>query len=588
MSLRRRLLLAYLVPLLVTLASSVVVQRAFRASVTSQRDVLESNQIMSTTQHLLLLVIDAETGLRGFLLSGLDSFLTPYTHASEAISTSGAQLEALVANDPAQVARVRRIVSVFQEWREVVAEPQIASRRGGASLETVARRVAEGQGKQRTDVVRRAGSELIAVEQARLLERSRANEGVTRQAALLALLAPLIATAIALFIGLALARRIVRSVESVASAAEAIAAGRLSQRAGVRGTDEIARMATAFNTMGEWLVARTQEMDGLQRLGEMLHACNDPDEAYRIAATLAPQLFPAMSGVVWSMHKSHSHLSPVAAWGALDVATWGPPFPPDECWALRGGKAYLVEQHGIQIRCPHTPATAPAATLCVPLVAHGEILGVVQLGSAQGVIAEATQSLAEAACEQLALALSNLRLRDDLRQQSIRDALTGLFNRRYLEETLQRELARALRAGGKVGVLMVDVDHFKRLNDTEGHDAGDAVLRKLGETLAATFRASDIACRYGGEEFVVVLPDIKLPDLPARAELLRENVQRMTVLVSGKMLGTVSVSIGAAVFPEHGDSAAGLLHNADQALYRAKREGRNRVVLAGDAVPTRG
>jgi diguanylate cyclase (GGDEF)-like protein len=190
------------------------------------------------------------------------------------------------------------------------------------------------------------------------------------------------------------------------------------------------------------------------------------------------------------------------------------------------------------------------------------------------------QSLAESAGEHLALALANLRLRESLRQQSIRDPLTGLFNRRYLEETLERELARSRRSGGKLGVLFVDVDHFKRLNDSEGHDAGDAALRKLGAVMIACFRSSDVVCRYGGEELAVVLPDIDLENLRKRAEVLRESVQRMSVVVNAKMIGAITVSIGASLFPDHGDSAAMLLHNADQALYAAKREGRNRVVLA--------
>ena len=181
--------------------------------------------------------------------------------------------------------------------------------------------------------------------------------------------------------------------------------------------------------------------------------------------------------------------------------------------------------------------------------------------------------------EHIALALSNLKLKETLRQQSIRDALTGLYNRRYMEETLERELNRAAREDKPVGVMMFDIDHFKRFNDLEGHDAGDALLRELGAYLNRTIRGSDIVCRYGGEEFLVVLPGASKENSRLRAEEIRNGVKELLVYHLGKALAKCTISIGVAVYPEHERSAERLLKAADNALYRAKNEGRDRVVV---------
>jgi diguanylate cyclase (GGDEF)-like protein len=171
-------------------------------------------------------------------------------------------------------------------------------------------------------------------------------------------------------------------------------------------------------------------------------------------------------------------------------------------------------------------------------------------------------------------------LRESLRQQSVRDALTGLCNRRYLEETLTRECARAQRNQTPIAVFMIDVDHFKQFNDRHGHEAGDTVLREVGRLLREFARESDIAVRYGGEEFTLVLPDADGNVALDRAEALRAAVESLELSFHGSVLGTLTISIGIALYPEHGRSPNDVLRSADQALYVAKRNGRNRAQLA--------
>jgi diguanylate cyclase (GGDEF)-like protein len=221
--------------------------------------------------------------------------------------------------------------------------------------------------------------------------------------------------------------------------------------------------------------------------------------------------------------------------------------------------------------------------VCVPMIAQGDTLGVLTLCPPAAYPPELV-TLAESVAERFGLTLANLRLRDRLRNQSIRDPLTGLFNRRYLEETLSRELNRAERTSRPLALLLIDIDHFKRLNDTYGHDAGDAALAEVGRLLGRSFRSSDIACRYGGEEFVVVLPEAARGFAATRAEALREAVKELRVSARGAPIQPMSISIGVAHYPDDGRTPEDLVRAADVALYAAKAQGRDRVVVASPGV----
>ena len=281
------------------------------------------------------------------------------------------------------------------------------------------------------------------------------------------------------------------------------------------------------------------------------------------------------------LNASQNLVEAVAVWG--DSPACERVFTPEECWALRRGQLHAVDDPASGLICQHVGEPIPVGYLCVPMMGQGEALGVLHLqcGNASNDpvnrLSEAKRRLAVTAAGQLALA--NLRLRETLRMQSIRDPLTGLFNRRYMEESLARELRRAGRNQRRLGIMMLDLDHFKRFNDTHGHEAGDTLLRELGEFLRTRTRREDIACRYGGEEFVLVLPEATIEVTRQRGERLGDEFKRLNVQHRGQSLGAVSLSIGVAVFPDHGLTVEDLLRASDQALYRAKAEGRNRVVL---------
>jgi diguanylate cyclase (GGDEF)-like protein len=179
-----------------------------------------------------------------------------------------------------------------------------------------------------------------------------------------------------------------------------------------------------------------------------------------------------------------------------------------------------------------------------------------------------------------ALALSNIMHHEALQNYAIYDSLTGLFNRRYMEETLKREISRVARNKEPLGLIMVDIDHFKNFNDSYGHAAGDMLLRSIGDFFKDRIRREDIACRYGGEDFVLIMPGSSLENTCRRAEQLHEDIKRVRVRHRGTFISSVEVSMGVVVFSEHGTSAELLLESADKALYKAKSLGRNRIVVA--------
>ena len=346
-------------------------------------------------------------------------------------------------------------------------------------------------------------------------------------------------------------------------------------------TAELAQLSAEAKEKADALLARNREINLLGELGDLLQRCANVEEACEIIPKYGARLFEGDSGGVYLTSASRNVLERVAAWGQLHAEGI---FAPEECWALRRGQPHVSDGPEGGLRCGHAPQSA-RATLCIPMLSHGEAAGIVAMLAAAG--SEWTddrQRLAASLAELVGLALTNIRLREALRSLSIRDPLTGLFNRRYLEETLDREVARARRNATPLAVLMLDVDHFKRFNDTYGHEAGDVVLRDFGMLLRETVRVSDIPCRYGGEEFLLILPDSTLEGALQRAEILRRSVAEMQPKLGAQPLGGITLSIGVAAFPHHADTSKSLVGAADAALYQAKAAGRDRV-LAASAIP---
>jgi diguanylate cyclase (GGDEF)-like protein len=330
-----------------------------------------------------------------------------------------------------------------------------------------------------------------------------------------------------------------------------------------------------------------RESSLLGELGDLLQSCLSSDEAHTLITDRARVLFPGSSGAVCVTANSRDLVEVLASWG--EPALVERFFPPKDCWALRRGRFHLLQGDLEAMSCTHVAKPRPQWAMCVPMMAHGETLGILyfdsqekhgQNGHAHLPLSDSTQRLAKTLAEHAALALANLKLRETLRMQSVRDPLTGLYNRRYMEESLDRELRRSMRKKSHLGVMMLDIDHFKRVNDTFGHEAGDAVLQTVANFLRSQLRGEDVVCRYGGEEFTLILPEASIEGTHQRAQQLREAVKRAIPSFRGQRLEAVNLSIGVAAFPENGTTGEELLRTADSALYQAKQQGRDRVVVA--------
>ena len=361
----------------------------------------------------------------------------------------------------------------------------------------------------------------------------------------------------------------------------------LEQRVAQR-TQELARSDEQLRGSLEEMQEYTKEIEAINELVQLLQSCLTLDEARQQASRILQQFFP--SGAMLMLNPSRNLLEVVLSWGASAVKPG--PFAPESCWALRKGCVHVVQPNNISLLCGHIEPASAACHLCVPMVAQGDSLGVLSIDDpglcesiTQPRLRRHKQELATTVAEQISLAFANLTLRETLKYQSVRDPLTGLFNRRHMEEFLERELLRAARNAKPVTVLMIDIDRFKLFNDTFGHEAGDILLRELGSVLNSITRGGDIACRYGGEEFLLILAEASLETGCERAAKLREQVANLQIGYRGETLRRITVSIGVAAFPQHGTSAAPLLRSADEALYRAKAGGKDCVVVA-DATST--
>ncbi len=327
----------------------------------------------------------------------------------------------------------------------------------------------------------------------------------------------------------------------------------------------------------------SQQRHRLSRYSGLLQSCETRDEIMQLTATTLTGLIPGVSGQCYLLRASQNFYETIATFGDAAISS-ADLLLPNQCWALRRGQPHHLPAGSDGMRCDHLDPGAPLDTvssLCLPLAAQGTAIGLLHISvPAAQVSDEDDLDIVGQIAEQLGLAIVNLQLRETLRTQSLRDPLTGLFNRRYLEENLARELQRCERRRLPLSVLMLDVDHFKRFNDTHGHAAGDALLAQVGRLIQAKVRSEDIACRYGGEEFTVVMPELDARGACERADQIRAAIEVATVLHLRQTLGPVTVSIGIATYPGDGMTPEVLQQLADATLYRAKAEGRNRVLHA--------
>ena len=316
----------------------------------------------------------------------------------------------------------------------------------------------------------------------------------------------------------------------------------------------------------------------LSGMALLFQSCNLEAELFDVTDTYLPRLFPDFHGEIFLQDGPEDALYSVVQWGRSSVPERERPAPDfTRCRACRRGEM-VTDQGPMAKECDGCGREGA----CFPLCEGNRVFGLLYLEreDADGPGQRKSWGFAFVTAEYLALAISNLRLRHQLHELTIKDPLTGLFNRRHLDDIIHREVARAQRDRRQLGMIMVDLDHFKRVNDTFGHDAGDVVLGQVAGALTASFRVEDVVCRFGGEEFFVLMTRGGTEDFMSRARQVRARIKALDITWQHRRVGPVTASLGVAVYPDHGDTFETVLGMADQALYLAKSRGRDQVVLA--------
>jgi diguanylate cyclase (GGDEF)-like protein len=324
---------------------------------------------------------------------------------------------------------------------------------------------------------------------------------------------------------------------------------------------------------------RTRDIAMLQRLGSSLGACGSMEEAGEVIRLIVGRMLPTTRGGVYITKASRNLEELLVSWG--DSWDGVRQFAPSQCWAMRKGRSHRSNEDDLGMLCQHLESQTFSQSLCIPLVAQGESLGTFTIVTDAPDWREEDIKMVQTLAEQMSIILASLQFRENLRQQAIRDPLTGLFNRRYLQESLYQSIGRAERQHSPVCALMIDIDDFKRFNDTYGHEMGDLVLKRVAGEISLCTRKEDTLSRYGGEEFCLVCPDLGGKDVAELGERLCNQVRRLTLDVEDTSVSTVAISVGMAIYPEHGNNGEELLRAADEALYKAKAQGKNQALLAG-------
>lgn len=555
---------ALAVTAIVLLANGLLFYNSHVRLTAATRDVAESVDARQLLSEMLTVLLHAESSHRGFILTDDASHLEPYNESLQQAERLLARIGPLLQPDVPQMQRLATVQALVAERFAELSSTLAVRRLEGA--DAARRLIRENHQLGTLDELRDVVRELQYVE-GTTLETRRADWEAARLHAFVAFVVFLTVSAALVVALFGFMRREV--VDRIAYNR------RLKAYADELGTS-LAELRTERNEIAQLAVASTS-----------LQSCESLGELPAVLGPLLEPLFPNHAGAVHGRTVAGEGFERLAAWGGLDQPG---ELTMDDCLALGRGRVLRHEPGSAEPSCPHLRAALArqdTPTLCIPLAAHGETLGLLSLAAippAEGIAAEdtagSTERLAAMLAQQLGLTLASLRIREVLKEQSIRDPLTGLFNRRYLDVVAPKEVAQALRAGRDIALAMVDIDHFKAFNDRHGHQGGDAALVAVAGFLQASVRLGDWLFRYGGEEFLLLVQGLDRAALAQQLERLRQGAAGVAARVDGHDLPPVTISIGAAICPDHGHDLEHLLAAADRALYAAKQGGRNQVWLA--------
>ena len=531
--------------------------------------VQHSMTVRYLTKQLSGQLSESESGQRGFLVTSEQRFLARFYQAETATNDTLSDLKSLVSDNPAQQERVTEIADLAKDRFRQLADVINSHLRDGPEAAKAVMMQSNGR------ILREKLFTLIGAldnVEAKLLEgrtTSYRNGYLQTQATLVAFVALTLILIGSVYL---LMRRDIRRRAATA--------------------DKQTAYVSALDQSLKTIEQERNEIGNVNDVSNFLQSCNSVDEVRALAGPFLQALFPGRSGTLSMFAASRNQLVRLVAWGD-DQATGA--FSPDDCWSLRRGDSHHCDGHGMVPQCAHlADDAAPGSSLCLPLVAHGETLGLLTIRERllspednayatevnESMTKGSNRRIGELVVRQLGLTLANLRLRETLNEQSIRDPLTGAFNRRYMDIIANKEMGQALRFKRPFAIVMLDIDHFKRFNDLHGHSAGDVALVGLCDFLQKNIREGDWMFRLGGEEFVLLLREMDQDEAEAKARELCNGVANLTLQNGKETLPRLTVSMGLAMFPTHGNGLDVLMERADKALYASKQTGRNRLSLA--------
>ena len=567
----------------------------------SFRSAAHSAEVIETTEAALGDLREAESGQRGFVITRDPDYARSFSDRVGSSTQNIAKVFRLTDDNPLQHARAKEIASLMAQRSAILQQPLALARHG--EFQRALDIIAGNRGRDLMDALSVRAKAFLDEERALQSTRQDAADRRLLKGKRLAIIGA-IAVALLVIGSFALLNRAIRQpLETMLDAMTALGSGDQDMRIDTAmGSREFDRLAEGYNVMATRLrdaladqgtserqlqivnaeLQRNTDTlrergDVIELLGGMAHrmqAARTDDELAQILRVFVPRVLPDIPGALYAHNNSRNCLTPVASWGEIDVPVDG--FSPERCWALRRGQSHGVTEPGRDVVCGHVDADE--IYHCEPLLAGGEVIGVLYL---RGRIERENRFRMNVLSENIASALVNHRLQRSLREQTIRDPLTGLFNRRYMEEALKLEIARAARAGTPLSLVMCDVDHFKRFNDEFGHDAGDVVLQAVAAEMRSRFRDGDVVCRFGGEEFTIIAPGTTAEALAGRVEVVRHAIAELSIRHGSRTLGSTSMSFGIATWNDAmARDGSTLVQTADIALYQSKREGRNRATIS--------
>jgi diguanylate cyclase (GGDEF)-like protein len=577
LKIRQQILLVTIPPMLVLLCAVALLFYSYWMALHANRGTRRSLESIAQGEELLRHVTEMHMGVRGYIFTQQASLLAPYEQAAAAIPAELANLRDLESDSPSQVAEVDAIQNALTRWQADFANRTISRINRGTPVE-VPPLLAEGE--KRLTPVHQMLAKLLEEDHAENIAGLRDEEQQMRRMLVVALGVAFLVGVIVLLVTREVAGLLVQPVRQLIEASERVSRGDFRVSLPAPADNEFGILSLSFSHMTLALRQEREEMAALNRYSEAVTQCTSEGEICDHVLFAIRERFHPRQVIIFKLNPEENLLEAVATLLPLpeELHDWPVIAEPHNCKAVRTGRHFRVNDVSVEPPCPSKfVIPGEGSYYCGPLIAGGVIIGAVRVEGLKDYWTPERESLLESYLSGAASALSNLRLLETTKQQANVDELTGLYNRRFLEEYARKLLAMARRKGQPLGIIMMDLDHFKEFNDVYGHEVGDRILRHFAKTATQAMREANLAARYGGEEFVVILPETDAQGCLRLAERIRLAVERM-VVPSGteKPLPQVTVSLGIAVYPDHGQSLEELLQASDKALYESKRAGRNR------------